>query len=46
MFQMSPAESFRERCAIGTQLDAGTEREMLWRCTVPWAGKRGGCCHC
>ncbi|CAK9054336.1 Dynein axonemal heavy chain 9 (Axonemal beta dynein heavy chain 9) (Ciliary dynein heavy chain 9), partial [Durusdinium trenchii] len=21
-------------CAIGTQLDAGPEREMLWRCTV------------
>ena len=22
------------RCAIGTQLDAGAQREMLWRCTV------------
>ena len=30
------------RCAIGTQLDAGAQREMLWRCTVSLVAKFGG----
>ena len=28
-------DAYEQRCAIGAQLDAGPEREMLWRCTVP-----------